>query len=429
MNRSLERHLSRTLALAIFLAGLAAGAASFWFAYGEAQEFQDDTLRQIAALAERQVKGPAFEGDAAPDDQESRIIVLRLPQDARPNWLPADITVGFHTLNDPEGRFRVLVRRTMRGDLIAVAQGTDVRDELAIDSALRTIAPLTLLLPLLAWLMVRIVRRELASVRRLAQFLDEQPAERPQSLPDRDVPDEIAPFVHAINRLLERVNRLIREQRRFIADAAHELRSPLTALSLQAQNLEKADTFDAMRERVLPLRAGIDRARRLTEQLLSLARIQAGTPGQETVDVSKMARELIAEYLPVAEAKGIDLGLEERAPLSLQVFPEAMRLILANGLENALKYTQEGGEVTLRLLSDDDHAVIEVVDNGPGIPVAERERVFDAFYRMPGATGEGSGLGLSIAADAANRLGGALSLYERHEGPGLVFRYRQKRNR
>lgn len=427
MSKSLERHLSRTLALALLLAGLAAGAAAFWFAYGEAQEFQDDSLRQIAALAERQVKGPAFEGDAAPDDQESRIIVLHLPQDARPSWVPADITAGFHTLSSAEGRFRVLVRRKPRGGLIAVAQGTDVRDELAIDSALRTVAPLALLLPLLVWLTVRIVRRELAPVRRLAQNLDEQAADRPQSLPEENILDELAPFVRAINRLLERVNRLMAEQRRFIADAAHELRSPLTALSLQAQNLEKAETVEAMRERVAPLRAGIERARRLTEQLLSLARSQAGTSARETVDVSRMARELIAEFLPVAEAKDIDLGLEERAQLSLVASPESIRLILSNAMENALKYTQQGGEVTLRLLSEDDHAVIEVVDNGPGIPVTERGRVFDAFYRIPGAIGEGSGLGLSIAADAANRMGGALSLYERQDGPGLIFRYRQRR--
>ena len=141
MSRSLERHLYLTLALAIVLAGLAAGAGSFWLAYDDAYEFQDDTLRQIAALAERQTDGPAFEGDAAPDDPESRIIVLRLPQDVRPNWLPADTTAGFHTFDRPDGRVRVLVRQTKRGGRIAVAQGTEVRDELAVASALRTPLP------------------------------------------------------------------------------------------------------------------------------------------------------------------------------------------------------------------------------------------------------------------------------------------------
>jgi two-component system OmpR family sensor kinase len=239
-----------------------------------------------------------------------------------------------------------------------------------------------------------------------------------------DLPDEITPFVHAINRLLARVNLLIGQQRRFVADAAHELRSPLTALSLQAQNLMHAGSLDAVRERVVPLQDGIERARHLTEQLLSLARTQASVAEESMIDVSEMARELIAERLPLAEAKGIDLGLEETATFFMRGSREALRLIVSNALENALKYTPKGGEVTLRLLSDGNGDVIEVVDNGPGIPISERERVLDAFYRVPGADGEGSGLGLAIAREAAIRLGGIVSLHERCGGTGLVFRYR-----
>lgn len=427
MSRSLESHLSRTLALAIFLAGLVAGLVSFGFAYLEAQEFQDDTLRQIAALAKSQGKDPALEGIAALNDQESRVIVLRLPRDARPQWLPADLSAGFHTLVGPDGGLRVFVRQDGYGRQIAAAQATDVRDEAAINSGLRTLAPLAFLLPLLVWLTVRIVRRELAPVRRLAQTLDEQSAERPKSLPNEDVPDEITPFVRAINRLLERVNRLLGEQRRFIADAAHELRSPLTALSLQAQNMEKAETLETMRQRAAPLRTGIDRARRLTEQLLSLARSQANSRTAEAVVLSKMARELLAEYLPLAEARGLDLGLEDAGNVVLAAEPQTLHLMLKNALDNALRYTPLHGEVTLRLYSEGEEAVIEVIDSGPGIPAGERDRVFNPFYRIEGAGGEGSGLGLAIVRDAAARLGGTVSLHDRSEGSGLVFRYRQRR--
>ena len=427
MNRSLERHLSRTLALAIVLAGLVAGSASFVFAYVEAQEFQDDTLRQIVALAKSQGKGPALEGVGALGDEESRVVVLRLPLDPRPQWLPADLSAGFHTLVSPDGRMRVFVRQDGYSGQIAAAQATDVRDETAINSGLRTLAPLAFLLPLLVWLTVRIVRRELAPVRRLAQTLDEQSAERPQSLPNEDVPDEITPFVRAINRLLERVNRLIGEQRRFIADAAHELRSPLTALSLQAQNLEKAETLETMRQRAAPLRAGIDRARRLTEQLLSLAKSQAKSPAAEAVDVSKLARELLAEYLPLAEARGLDLGLEDAGNVVLAAELQILHLVLKNALDNALRYTALHGEVTLRLYTEGEDAVIEVIDSGPGIPAGERDQVFNPFYRIEGAGGEGSGLGLAIVRDAAARLGGTVSLRDKSKGSGLVFRYRQRR--
>ena len=427
MARSLQRHFSLTLAAAIVAAGLAAGAASFGFAYFEAEEFQDDTLRQIGALAERQANGLVYDGKAGVADPESRVLVVRLPGDARPAWLPADLAAGLHTLAGSGGNWRVYVRAGKHSSSIAVAQSTDVRNELARDSALRTLAPLVLLLPLLVWLAARIVRRELAPVRELAHTVDAQPAERPAPLPESGVPEEIAPFLRAINRLLERVARLMSEQRRFVADAAHELRSPLTALSLQAQNLEQAATLEAARERVAPLRAGIERARRLTEQLLSLARSQAAGLDLKPVDAGKIARELIADCMPLAESRGIDLGLDQKEEgLAIAADAELLRSVLRNALDNALRYTPAGGEVTLRAFLQGEDAVIEIVDRGPGIPAGERERVFQPFHRLENPGGEGSGLGLAIARDAAVRLGGAVSLEER-PGGGLVFRYRQPR--
>lgn len=433
MKRSLQRQLSKMVGGAIALAGLVAAVASFVLAYSEATEFQDDMLRQIATLSAAGAAGSPsgsvpheVAGEGAIGDPESRIMVIRLPRERRPGWLPADLPAGFHTLSEGAQRLRVFVRDTPPGKRTAVAQPTDTRDEIALNSALRTLLPL-LLLPLLAWLIVRIVRSELAPITRLSANLDAQPADRPRAIADADLPDEITPFVHAINRLLERVNLLLAQQRRFIADAAHELRSPLTALSVQAQNLENAATLEAMRERVRPLREGIERARRLTEQLLNLARTQAGGAGKIPVDVSQLARELIAEHLPLAEARGIDLGMAEAARLVLEAEPETLRVVLKNALDNALRYTPAQGEVTLRLYSEGNDALIEVLDSGPGIPAAERERVFEPFHRIAGAGGEGCGLGLAIARDAAARLGGVVSLHERPENSGLVFRYRQPR--
>lgn len=425
MNRSLQRHLSRTLIVAIVLAGLAAASAGFVFAYLQAQDFQDDTLRQMAELAAVQRTGAVFEGGTVLADEESRLSVLRLPRDPRPSWLPAALPDGFHTLAGPEGRLRVFVRQDQQGGRIVATQAADLRDEAAIGSGLLTLAPLVLLLPLLVWLTVRIVHRELAPVRNLAQSLDQQSPERLQPLPDENIPDELAPFVHAINRMLERINRLIGEQRRFVADAAHELRTPLTALSLQAQNMDKAATLESMRERALPLRTGIDRARRLTEQLLSLAGTQAHPAPAEAVEVSKIARELIGEYLPLAEGRGIDLGLDDEGNVVLAAHPGTLHLLLKNALDNAVRYTPPHGEVTMRVRTEAGDAVIEVIDSGPGIPAGERDQVFRSFYRIAGAGGEGSGLGLAIVRDAAARLGGTVSLHDRTDNCGLVFRYRQ----
>ncbi|MGZ5153221.1 MAG: ATP-binding protein [Burkholderiales bacterium] len=429
MKGSLQRRLTLTLSLAILVTGLVAALASFVFGYLEAQELQDDTLRQIAALTTPAAAG----GDIAQlrrtpgvsGEQESRIMVMHLPQDIRPTWLPADLPPGFHTLQDVNEPMRVFVRDSSRGVRVIVAQPTNVRDEIAQNSALRTLVPVVLLLPLLAWLTARIVAAGLSPVRRLAQSLDTQSADRLAPLPVADVPHEISSFVAAINRLLERVNGLMGEQRRFVADAAHELRSPLTALSVQAQNIENAESLETAKARLAPLKTGLERAQRLTEQLLSLAKTQADANEPAEISVSNVIRELIAEYLPLAHAKEIDLGMEENAAQTISGSADVLRLILSNAIDNALRYTPRGGVVTVRVSREVRDTIVEVIDSGSGIPAADRTRAFDAFHRLEGSSGNGSGLGLAIARDAASRLGGVVSLHERVNGAGLVFRYRQ----
>lgn len=431
MKKSLQSQLSFMLGGATLFAGLLAAAISFRLAYVEARELQDDMLRQIAVLAVSSTptitSTNTSANEAHLDDPESRVMVIHLPKDKRPNWLASDLSVGFHTLTMETGQLRVFVRGDTHGERTIVVQPTDARDEIAMNSAFRTLIPLLLLLPVLAWLIVYIVRRELAPITQLSQGLDAQQAERPQPLNDQNLPHEITPFVLAINRLLARVHLLMTEQRRFIADAAHELRSPLTALSLQAQNIEQAKTLEIMRERVLPLREGIERARQLTEQLLSLAKSQAAMSSDSPVDVSSLARELIAEYLPQAEALTIDLGLVDNGNVVIQGDPQVLSLVLKNALGNALRFTPKFGVVTLRLYTEGEDSVIEIVDSGPGIPAAEREKVFHPFYRIEGAGGEGTGLGLTIAQDAATKLGGSISLRNRSDGTGLIFCYRQRR--
>ena len=428
MRRSLERQLSITLGLTVVLVGIAAGAISFWLAYQDAQEFQDDTLRQIAAMASNDVLHEAIHlnGSAANIDPEVRVMVVKLPATGKAlNWLTSDLQSGFHTLDSDTGAWRVYVRRS-NGSAIAAVQATQARNEIAIHNALHAILPLILLLPVVLWLVVRIVRKELAPVHMLAQNLDAQEPGNPATLPDKNIPDEIVPFVTSINQLLERIRQLLSEQRRFIADAAHELRTPLTALSLQAQNLERADTLEAMRDRIVPLKEGIERGRRMTEQLLSHARNQISTPVLEVINLSKMMRDLVADHLQLAESKGIDIGLEGDEQLVLRTDPQMLSLVLKNALGNAIAYTPPDGAITLRFYEEGQDIVIEVIDSGPGIPDSEKDRVFAPFYRIAGTEGSGSGLGLSIAHDAALRLGGAISLKNRSSEAGLIFSYRQR---
>ena len=431
IKKSLQYQLTFMLGSAILLAALIAAIASFRFAYDEAKELQDDMLQQIALLTvgnnAAYTATITSENKVQLDDPESRFTVIHLPKDKRPDWLTSDLSAGFYTLDAGAEKLRVFVQDNKLGRFTVVAQPTESRDEIAMNGALRTLIPLLLLLPALAWLIAYIVRHQLAPIIQLSQNLDAQQAEQPQPLSDHNIPQEIIPFVLSINRLLARVHLLMSEQRRFIADAAHELRSPLTALSLQAQNIEKAKTLKAMRERVLPLREGIERARQLTEQLLSLAKSQVANPGVSPVDASSLARELIAECLPQAEALTIDLGLVDDGNVVIQGDSQALRLVLKNALNNALRFTPKFGIVTLRLYTEGQDGVIEIIDSGPGIPAAERENVFHPFYRIEGSGIEGSGLGLTIARDAATKLGGSISLRNHSDGTGLIFCYRQRR--
>ncbi|MDE3021240.1 MAG: HAMP domain-containing histidine kinase [Pseudomonadota bacterium] len=430
MRPSLERHLTHSLGFTIILAGFLAGIISLTLAYMEAQEFQDNTLRQIAALLDNNFsskQSTSNEPNISDIDPEEKIKIMSLQFAEKTAGLPTNLSPGFHSVYTPKGYWRIFIQKTNQGSSIVVAQATKARNEIAINSALRTLVPLVILLPLLVWLARHIIRNELNPLRVLAQKLEHQPAEHPEALPDAGIPNEILPFIHGINGQMQRIKRLMEQQERFIADAAHELRTPLTALSLQLQNLQQANTLKEMRLRINPLKTGIERARRMTEQLLSLAKNKTYKHRMEHVDLSKMARELIADYLPLAEARSLDLGLEDAGNLTLYTEPDTLLMILRNALENSIQYTPNMGQVTLRLHAEGDDMVIEVCDTGKGIPVSERERVFDPFYRINDQGGEGSGLGLAIVNDAAKRLGGTVTLKEPANGTGLIFYYRQPR--
>jgi two-component system OmpR family sensor kinase len=425
MKCSLQQHLSITLSAALLLAAVLAGSMSFWLAYEDATETQDELLRQVASAVATPARGKANDG-AARLEAESRLLVLHLPQDVRPPWLPATLMPGLHTVPAPGGAMRVFLAARADGGQTVIGQATASSDDLASDSALRTLIPFLLLIPVQALLTLRIVRAELAPVNRLARRLDAHAADQPVMVGDAEIPIEIIPFAKAIDGLMARVNLLVRQQRRFVADAAHELRGPLTAIDLQAQNLERASTLGDMRERLPPLLDGIARARRLTEQMLSLAHVEAGSHGLVPVDLEALAREVVAAAMPLAGTRGIDLGFERSCPVRVAGAPDVLRRIIGNAIDNALAYTPRGGQVSVTVDSAGADALFEVVDDGPGIVAADRARVFDAFVRLPGARGVGSGLGLAIALEAARKLGGELSLHERQGFTGLVLRYKQK---
>jgi two-component system OmpR family sensor kinase len=435
LTNSLQFRLAAALSALIITLALGAGAFSFWTAFEEANELQDDQLRQMAALIDRhevpvaQLQPGASEQGADPDLE----FVVQVIGGSAGNavaggglflsLLPPTLADGLQTAVVGKESWRLFVRPLHTGAKLVVGQQIAARDEIARHGALRTVLPLLALVPVLLLLVGVVVRQTLKPILALSGELDRRNENDLAALREDGVPNEIRPFTASINRLLGRVTRSMDVQRRFVADAAHELRTPLTVLSLQAEALASKELPDNARDRLVSLRRGIQRARSLLEQLLTLARFEAATVATtHPTPVSAMAavRTIIEEQLPLAEAKHIDLGVVGDGEDALvHVRDVELHSLLRNLIDNALRYTPPGGRVDVGLKADADGVTVEVADSGPGIPAGERERVFDPFYRVLGTDADGSGLGLSIVKTLAERMGITVKLDDARSGAGL----------
>lgn len=425
---SVQRRLSTVVALAVAVMALGAGALAFLAAYDEARELQDDVLRRVAQLVEAQrARAPAGPLDihVQGEEDDSRVIVQQLGgplPDAGsalpPSRLPLASTLpdGLRTLKLHGEEFRVLVRTTAAGERFAVAQDSRLRRELARYGAMRTVLPFVLLVPVLLLVLSRLVRQIFRPITRLAEEVDGRSESDLRAIAEVDVPAEVQPFVRAINRLLVRVGEAIAGQRRFVADAAHELRSPLTALLLQAERLAESELSDDARERVNVLYQGIERSRGLIEQLLALARAQAQGPppmpagGSSSTSIQAAFRRVLEELIPLAEVRRIDIGVEGERDAEVDASSDQLFTLTRNLVDNAIRYTPEGGRVDLSVAIEPGRCGLRVRDTGPGIAPAEHERVFEPFYRVPGSDAPGSGLGLAIVRSLAQRLGAGVQL-------------------
>ena len=423
LNESIQRKLSFSLSLAIFVVAVVAGIFSFESAFDEAHELQDDTLRQIGALFDRQhlpLMHVGDDGRASDSDEESRVVVQYLVDSGKADEksdgkaaLPLPITLpdGMQTLDVGGEPFRVLVKTMGNGKRIAVAQETGVRDEIAHNSALRTLMPFLILVPILLLIVANLVRTLFRPIAALSAGIDQRTEQDLHAVTENHLPLEVRPFVVAINRLLTRIEQSMTTQRRFVADAAHELRSPMTAISLQAGRLAEAEMSDLARERLATLQRGIERGRNLLDQLLTMARVQATSALPETpVSVQGIYRRVLQDLMPLAEAKRIDIGVEGEQDAQVFVSEFDMFAMVKNLVDNAIRYAPAGGRIDLSVATTSGHVVLSIHDNGPGIALAEQKRVFDPFYRTLGSGEVGSGLGLSIVKTISDRIGAEIHL-------------------
>ncbi|MCS0587606.1 sensor histidine kinase [Massilia norwichensis] len=427
LTASLRFRLSLWISTAILLGAAITGVYAYHAATEDAHRGQDTQLRQVGYLISRLDAVPTSPmarervGDV---DFDARLVVRFLdapgagvPVPRRPPYFSASLPDGLQTVTLGSETWRVFVRTNQRGVRVAVAQQTAVRDAAARSSALWTVMPILLLGPVLVLLVVLLVRAMFQPLQRLAAQLRERREHDLGQLERAALPSEVWPFVSEINKLIARTARALTQQRRFIADAAHELRSPMTAMSLQAERLAGSEMPDEARERLGVLSNGLARTRVLLDQLLTLARTQESRADQLTrVGLKKAIQECLEDLVPLAEAKAIDLGVVGDADPAVLGRPVEIRILVKNLIDNAIRYTPQGGRVDISVAVDGGRVILDIDDTGPGIPVAERERVFDPFYRVLGSGEIGSGLGLAITSSIADQIGARMSLLDKPDG-------------
>ncbi len=427
--KSIRHQLLLWLLSGLLLAVAAAGVRIYYQTLDEANVLFDYHLKQVAASLPSEAFGPV--PPARTDDHalQDELIVqiwdrsgVRLYFSRPESHLPQRAELGFSTVSTPAGRWRVY-SMLERNNVVQVAQPIGLRQELAAGMALRATIPLLLLIPVLGVLIWFTVGRGLRPLNQIASAVGERTPSSLHALPEQGLPVEVRPVVHALNDLLARLARALESQRSFVADAAHELRTPLTAVQLQIQLAERADTDSERKAAFGELSQGLSRASHLVQQLLTLARQEPDVAERSfaAVDLAAVARLVLAEHAALAAEKNIDLGIshEDAATVSVKGDFEALRVMLGNLVDNAIRYTPRGGTVDVALRAGDGAARVEVADTGPGIPDRDRERVFDRFYRREGAWSEGSGLGLAIVKNIADRHGAVIALDNRSPEPGL----------
>ncbi|HEX6321204.1 MAG TPA: ATP-binding protein [Burkholderiales bacterium] len=426
---SLRRRLLVALLSAVLLAGALASAATYWSARSQIQVLLDEELRQVAlslrdhaALDLGRLGFFYAEGgpQVAVQIWDRYGMVVYLANASTP--LPRAGAQGFSTIAHDGRQWRMFTLRA-GAQTIQAAQSTEERNARAAAAALRIFVPVASTLPLLALLVWLILERGFAPLARLAGAVRTRDAGALEPLPRERVPQEIEPLVSSLNSLLARLREAFGAQQRFAADAAHELRTPLTALGLQIQLLERAHSDEERRLALARLKERVQRATRVVQQLLAMARLEpeAAQPPQRFA-LEDVARAAVSEMAAVAGQRSVSLLVARAEPVEVTGAEDALRLLAANLVDNAIRYTSTGGRVEVGVWREGGTAILQVCDDGPGIPAGERSRVFDRFYRGAGAEGSGSGLGLAIARRVAELHGGRIDLADGLDGRGLCAR-------
>lgn len=429
VTHSLRGRLLWFLLAAITAAALLQCSIAYRSALYDADQIFDYHMQQMAlslrsgAPLSNQLQDPA--GDPENNDMVVQVWTpdgVQVFRSLSHAALPQRAVLGFSNVAANGTTYRIFSVQTS-AQTVQIAQDMAVRQQMASNLALRTVGPIALMAPILMLVVWWVVSASLAPVARVRQQVAARQADDLSPVSESGLPDEVRPLVQELNLLFGRVRTAFEAQQHFVADAAHELRSPLAALKLQVQSLERAGADGAREVAVARLGAGIERATRLVEQLLVLARQEASAGDQlQPVALDELLGRTLGDLAAVAQARGVDLGLRHAEPARVNGSADALLIMLRNLVDNAIKYTPAGGSVDLDLRTGPDGVTLCVEDSGPGISGEERERVFDRFYRVAGSAAGGSGLGLAIVKAIAERHGATLALEQSAELGGLRVR-------
>lgn len=421
---SIRVRLILWLTVALGVSSLFVGLIAYQLAWDGFNRLRDYSLEQIAYTILQHEVNPSPVADKAGQylsqvwNPDGSLRFSTRPEIKLPLQVP-----GNHQI-DWEGEEWHVATVTEGERIVQVGNPTANRGLMFKEIRLWLGIPLTMLVMLMGTLMAGVVADALMPLDTLRQKILARAPNQLEPLPVAELPAEIAPLVGAINELLGRLDHLLSKQRSFIADAAHEMRTPLTAIKLQAQVMAASATSADRQVALAALRAGVDRATHLVEQLLQLARFDAEsmhTPLLHPCRPAQLARQLVIEFSQLADDRRIDLGLGHCDDGTLAADEAGLRILLGNLIDNALRYAGAGSRVDVEVRADAERLSLWVIDSGPGIPPAARMLVFERFRRLASADIPGSGLGLAIVKEIVELHQGEIHLLDT-PGGGLSVR-------
>ncbi|WP_036302155.1 ATP-binding protein [Methylotenera sp. L2L1] len=433
MNHSIKRFLLIYITLAILLIYCLISLASYWVSKEELDELYDANLEQVgSAIAAQHLaihdvthlysntqvgKGSTIQG-------EEEFYVRVLAKDGTVLYVshpdikvPLPSTLGFSTQKYLNKQWRFFAIKVNQ-ETIQVAQSLRLRKNTIKETAISLMASQLLFIPFLVLLIFLAIRKALSPLSILSYEIQHRHSTDLKPFPDHQLPVEIKPLVQSLNIFMGKLSDMVGVLKRFTSDAAHELRTPITALKLQLSLLEQAKTKDEQELAIQSLKIGVGRTEQLISQLLTLARIEPNNRLREIqrLNLLQLVKESIEELLPLAHQKGIDLGLTNGEVAMIDGVQHEIKVLINNILDNAIRYTPNYGSVNISLSNDTEHAVLEVNDTGPGISNDDFERVFERFYRGENKDTCGSGLGLSIVREIALQHGAIIKLSNLNHG-------------